>query len=106
MQDYAIDYENTEQPVELMVEMYDPEGKKLISRSTPEKLIFEKKVLIKEIELPVKNFEFWSPNRPVLYKLKFMILKNREIIDEFTTDYGLASIKIIDSKINLNGKPI
>jgi len=48
----------------------------------------------------------WSPLHPHLYILKVIVTQNGVIKDEFYTQFGVRTIKAIEDKIFLNGKPL
>ena len=57
-------------------------------------------------ELVVQNPKLWSPNKPDLYILKVTISKSGKVIDEFSTQFGIRTIKTDKDKILLNEKTV
>lgn len=51
----------------------------------------------------VEDTKFWTPENPYIYKLKFEILSNDQVIDERIMDYGIYSLRFSNDKLLLNG---
>lgn len=56
--------------------------------------------------LTVQDPQLWSPKKPNLYILKVTVSQNGTVKDEFHTQFGIRTIKTVDDKIHLNGKPV
>ncbi len=56
--------------------------------------------------LDVKNPRPWSPADPYLYKLRFELLRGKEVIDVVNSYGGLRKFHIEGNKFYLNNKPI
>ncbi|MCH4004847.1 beta-glucuronidase [Lactobacillus crispatus] len=56
--------------------------------------------------LTVKNPHLWQPNDPYLYKIKIEMLQNDKVVDEYTDQIGIRTIKVVNDKILLNNQPI
>jgi beta-galactosidase len=55
----------------------------------------------------MRNPDLWSVEHPYLYKAVTQIIINKEVVDEYTTSFGIRNFKF-DSKYGfiLNGKPL
>ena len=78
-------------------------GKKMIAESTGLSGI--------DFEVPMKNFEAWSPATPVLYDLKLFVKVGNSIQDEVKSYFGMRKIEVKKGadgyqRIFLNNKPI
>lgn len=52
-----------------------------------------------------RNVALWSPENPILYRLKVTIIKrNNIIVDSFQTTFGFRDIEIRDNSLFLNGQ--
>ncbi len=61
----------------------------------------------KEIEVPfdVDNAELWTPEKPYLYKLQFILKdKDGKIIDDFVTTTGIRTVDQAGGSFRLNGE--
>ncbi len=62
------------------------------------------------LEFVVANPRPWSPEAPVLYRLKTMIFfgdaKKRTLIDEFHQDFGFASVRTTGGSLVFNGRKV
>ncbi|WP_020530109.1 glycoside hydrolase family 2 protein [Flexithrix dorotheae] len=58
------------------------------------------------IPLKLKKPKLWSPESPYLYKLKFQILKNGQVVDEVKSYAGMRKVHIDGNKIYVNNKPV
>ena len=57
--------------------------------------------------IPVLNPLLWTPERPRLYQAGVQIIKNKQIIDDTKTNFGIRSIKFsTDNGFQLNGKTV
>lgn len=54
----------------------------------------------------VEDCQFWSPQSPKLYNLLIYLVKDGNIVDEYTLPIGIRDVKIINNKLMLNGKEI
>ena len=61
-----------------------------------------------KISLDDKNsqIKLWSPSRPDLYDLEIKLLKDRKIVDQVSSYFGMRKISIEDDKIFLNNQPL
>ncbi len=55
--------------------------------------------------LSISNPQLWSPRKPNLYILKVIITHNAAVVDEFTTQFGIRTVKASGNKFLLNGLP-
>lgn len=56
--------------------------------------------------LTIKNPHLWQPSDPYLYKIKIEMIQNDKVIDEYTDQIGIRTIKVVNDKILLNNQPI
>lgn len=88
----------------LMLEthIYDPQGKEVAVKSTTER---EPNGQPDEQNVIVDKPQLWSPETPSLYKAVSLLYLNDQLVDRYTTIFGIRSIEIIPDKgFFLNGK--
>ncbi|MBF4487794.1 glycoside hydrolase family 2 TIM barrel-domain containing protein [Flavobacterium sp. CSZ] len=57
--------------------------------------------------ISVSNPKLWTPGIPFLYQAQIQIIKDRKVIDETKTNFGIRSIKFtVENGFQLNGKTI
>ena len=56
-------------------------------------------------KLVVKNAQFWYPGAPYLYKLRVSIRDGEKLVDEYSLDCGIRTVKVEGTKFLINGKP-
>jgi beta-galactosidase len=57
--------------------------------------------------IPLLNPALWSPETPDLYQAQVQVLKNRQVIDDTKTSFGVRSIQFTAEKgFQLNGKTV
>ncbi len=57
--------------------------------------------------IPVSNPFLWSPETPDLYQAQVQVIKNRQIVDDTKTGFGIRSIKFtVEKGFQLNGKTV
>lgn len=57
--------------------------------------------------LSVLNPSLWSPERPDLYQAQVQIIKDRHVVDDTKTSFGIRSIKFtVENGFQLNGKTV
>jgi beta-galactosidase len=57
--------------------------------------------------IPVSNPFLWSPEAPDLYQAQVQVIKNRQIVDDSKTGFGIRSIKFtVEKGFQLNGKTV
>ncbi|MFD0835679.1 sugar-binding domain-containing protein [Mariniflexile aquimaris] len=81
-----VDYVNVSEKQECKVTVLSPEGKVL--KTTSQKIIDTKVTLTLQVENP----KLWSPETPVLYKLRSQIIKNKQVLDEVETTFGFRTV--------------
>jgi hypothetical protein len=64
-----------------------------------------------DIEVPVNNFEAWSPSNPVLYDLKLLLKKETETVDKVKSYFGMRKVEVKKAtdgyrRIHLNDEPL
>jgi hypothetical protein len=53
-------------------------------------------------ESVIKNIEFWSPEKPVLYYIKTFLFKENEVIDEYVAETGFVNKRISGNVLFIN----
>jgi beta-glucuronidase len=56
--------------------------------------------------LEIEDVKLWSPESPHLYPVRFRVLRNQEVVDEYTQRVGVRTVTWDESTIRLNGQPI
>lgn len=59
-----------------------------------------------EVRLTIPNAALWSPDAPNLYQLRVELLRDGAVIDLYTLDIGIRTIKVDGDRLLLNGQPI
>ena len=90
----------------LRTELMDPAGR-VVASVTGNSAVPSGQTIQVTQEIPVNKPSFWSPDEPDLYTAKASVLINDEVVDEFSTHFGIRSIRI-DAKngFTLNGTPV
>lgn len=77
-----------------------------IKVSTPNGETFSlRKPWAEEIDIPVSEPAFWSPDAPSLYQVTAELLEQKEAADMFSRRGGFRKISIRDGEMLLNGEP-
>ncbi|GAB4129629.1 MAG: hypothetical protein Fur0015_03550 [Ignavibacteriales bacterium] len=63
-------------------------------------------ILVLSNSLQISNPLIWSMKEPNLYILKSQLIENGNIIDEFTTQFGVRTIETQKDKVLLNGNVV
>ncbi|MGV8095206.1 MAG: beta-galactosidase GalB [Mangrovibacterium sp.] len=88
--------------VRVVTEILSPEGNVVAERDNTRKINHEQPF---EQNFNIGSPEFWSPENPVLYQAVSRVYVDGRQVDEYTTRFGIRSIKIIaDKGFYLNGK--
>ncbi len=58
------------------------------------------------LKLKIDNCKFWSPGNPFLYDIKFKLIRDNQIIDEYNLPVGVREVVIKGNKFLLNGKEV
>lgn len=101
-------YNSGKSPAESEVEvsLYAPDGSCIVTGSD-ELTVGTLKENVARLTLPVKNPELWSPDNPVLYKVKSTVRQNGTVTDETVTHCGFRTIRFDkDTGFWLNGENI
>jgi beta-galactosidase len=86
----------------VVTEIYSTDNKLVTSQN---KVISAKEK--QTIKLNLKNPKLWDIEHPYLYKVKMKLLRNGKIIDEYTQNFGVRSIKFdAENGFTLNGKNV
>lgn len=64
-----------------------------------------------DIEIPMTNFEAWSPSNPVLYDMKLFLKKETETVDKVKSYFGMRKVEVKKAadgyqRIHLNDEPL
>jgi beta-galactosidase len=97
---------NKYEKIVLRTELTDPAGK-VVASVTGNSAVSSGQTIQVTQEIPVNKPSLWSPDEPDLYTAKASVLINDEVVDEFSTHFGIRSSRI-DAKngFTLNGKPV
>ena len=86
----------------IVTEILNPEGKMVSSDERPGDVL-EEGMFVQDFV--VHTPALWSPVSPMLYKAVSKVYEGNELIDEYTTRFGIRTIEIIPDKgFFLNGK--
>ena len=86
----------------IVTEILNPEGKMVSSDDRPGDGL-EEGVFVQDFV--VHTPALWSPESPMLYKAVSKIYEGNELLDEYTTRFGIRTIEIVPNKgFFLNGK--
>lgn len=58
------------------------------------------------VSLTVPNAALWSPDTPNLYQLTVELLRDGVVIDRYTLEIGVRTIKVEGDRLLLNGEPV
>lgn len=84
---------STEWQKDFLIEIFDEENQ-LIAKSTE-----------KCGKIIIQNPHLWEPLNAYLYKIKISLIYNDELIDTYTEEFGIRTIKVTNGKFLINGKP-
>lgn len=91
---------------EVEVSLYAPDGTKLAIREASIEVGALKEGVAK-MKLTVEDPQLWSPDSPILYKVKSVVRQNGKVMDEVTTSCGFRTICFDkDTGFWLNGENI
>ncbi|MDZ7305416.1 MAG: beta-galactosidase, partial [candidate division KSB1 bacterium] len=57
-------------------------------------------------EFAISRCQFWCPENPHLYQLRFAVQENGTPVDEYQVEVGVREITVAGAKLLLNGEPI
>lgn len=57
-------------------------------------------------DMVIRDCQFWSPEAPFLYQLRFELLEGDDPVDEYRIDVGVRQIEVKGTKLMLNGQEI
>ena len=88
--------------VRIKTEIVSPDGKVVVRRDDTRKINHNQPF---EQNLIVEDPQLWTPEQPVLYHAVSQVFVDNQMVDEYTTRFGIRSIQIIPEKgFYLNGK--
>ena len=86
----------------IVTEILNPEGKMVSSDERPGDVL-EEGMFVQDFV--VHTPALWSPESPMLYKAVSKVYEGNELVDEYTTRFGIRTIEIVPDKgFFLNGK--
>ena len=92
--------------VEVRSEIVDPDGRKIASVSSEEKLDARSGVTFEQ-SADVENVQLWDIDSPVLYTLKTTVIADGEVTDTYETPFGYRTIEYTASDgFWLNGRRV
>ena len=95
---------NHKQNIILRTAVFNNEGEKITETETPNSVLSNSITEVKQ-ELSLNNPELWSVENPNLYKAVTVIKSGNQILDEYSTVFGVRSFKFDAEKgFFLNGK--
>jgi beta-glucuronidase len=56
------------------------------------------------IEIP--ECHFWSHEHPFLYRLRFELFENDDLVDEYELEVGVRQIEVTEQQLLINGQPV
>ncbi len=59
-----------------------------------------------DLTLTVPNAALWAPGSPNLYQLQIELLREGAVVDSYTLDVGIRTIKVEGDQLLLNGAPV
>lgn len=59
-----------------------------------------------ELTFIVTDAELWSPDAPNLYRLTVDLLSENNVVDSYSLNIGIRTVKVTKDKLLLNGQPI
>ncbi|MBA3873403.1 MAG: beta-glucuronidase [Anaerolineae bacterium] len=60
----------------------------------------------KEVLLEVPDAHFWSPASPYLYDLHIELVQGTSVLDEYSLQVGIRTIRVQGDQLLLNGEPV
>ncbi len=88
------------------VELWDTSGNRLLVRSQPQQLTFDRRVITLWNDLEVRQFKLWRPEQPTRYELRAIISAGAELVDVMSRHIGLRELKAGSGRLLLNGAPL
>ena len=97
---------DADKDVKVVSDIYDPEGWRVASISTEQK-VEARSLVTFEQEVDVKNVQRWDIDSPKLYNMKTTVYADGEIADTYETPFGYRTIKYTASDgFFLNGRKV
>ncbi len=92
--------------VNLTTEIYDPDGKLVVTSNKTEKLAAQASITIKQ-DLAVARPDLWSPESPHLYKTVSRVAMDQQPCDLVETPFGIRTITFSPNQgLLVNGKKV
>ena len=86
-------------------QILDPEGKVVAEFSATQSIAAGATATVEMPSPEIKNPRLWHPDHPFLYALKTTVLEGTRVADEYTTPFGIRTIKwTADQGFFLNGE--
>ncbi len=61
---------------------------------------------IAEADLEIPDALLWEPGAPNLYQLRLDLLRDHQVLDQYSLPVGIRTVTVKDNQLLLNGKPI
>lgn len=58
-----------------------------------------------EGRIAINNVKLWEPMNSYMYKLKIALIKDEELVDTYTEEFGVRTVAVKDGKFLINNKP-
>jgi beta-galactosidase len=94
-----------EQPVTMATALYDAAGK--LVHKTHQAVVIKDSLTTIAQQLEVTQPNLWSVHRPYLYKAVTRIIINNQVVDSYTTPFGMRYFAFdVNNGFSLNGEPL
>ena len=88
------------------LEIIDPDGKRFETKSIVSNIAANKTLRV-PYSIRVSSPKLWSPDSPLLYKLKVSIKNEKRVFDERTVNFGFRTFKFdFTNGFSINGRPM
>ena len=96
---------STDKDVIIRQQIFDPDDKRVAEFSSDHRIAAGTTATVDMTSPEVKSPKLWHPDHPSMYLLKTIVLEGTRVADEFTTPFGIRSIKwTADQGFFLNGE--
>lgn len=89
----------------LQAELWDSTGTRLIAKSSPKPVKFDRVVSQDTLKLKVDGVELWTPDQPHLYEVRAILKEGRTTLDVSSFEVGFSVAEVAEGKYLLNGQP-
>ncbi len=56
--------------------------------------------------IEISECHFWSHEHPFLYRLRFELFENDDLVDEYELEVGVRQIEVTEQQLLINGQPV